>query len=279
MTNQKVFTYFTLILKPQQLDDDGLVELLATETTRSKIDLARAIRRTPPFIVAELPPHESAACVRRITEAGGEACAPSLVDLQVHGEATLAREITADSHHFGIESWRNKTFLLNPRDLRSIVLCLPQQVERQVRDPRGPGRSNLARASFAAEGTMDQMLTPDNLHTIHRKPESTPVVIDLHFTGSSPRRIVRIDGRKQGWRFLGEARAHSDRVNAAKAANMFRSLAPDATYDDCFGTFNCPASVRMLRISGLPDDVRSFDFYSRWIGHLHRVLRGEAPNI
>ena len=279
MTNQKVFTYLTLILKPEGLDDDGLVELLAANSSRPRIDLARAIRRTAPFIICELPPNEGAACVRAITEAGGEACAPSLADLQVHGEVILAREITPGSDHFGIESWRDGTFLLNPQDLRSIVLCIPNQVERTARDPRGTGRSNLLLTGMMAEGTSEQMLTPDNLHATHRKAKSTPVIIDLHFTGGSPRRIVRIDGRKQGWRFLGETRAHSDRVNAAKAATMFQSLAQDATTDDCFEIFACPATARMLRIGGVPEDVRNFDFYSRWIGHLHRVLRGEAPSI
>ncbi|MCH2161405.1 MAG: hypothetical protein MK085_05980 [Phycisphaerales bacterium] len=283
MTNQKVFTYLTLILKPEGLEDEALLKILEDNTTRPKPDLARALCKALPCIIAELTPAEGAACVNAITEAGGEACATSLVDLQVHGELTLARNIIPGSDHFGVESWQNETLLLDPRELTSIVLAVVRPNERSPRDPRGsgPGALNQASSAIATGGMvpasrMDSVLSADAIRRTG-KADPMPVAIDLHFTGGSPRRLIRLDGRKQGWQFLGEAREHGDRANAIKACSMFQALAPHATTDECYGDFSCPGSARWLRVPGVPPELRNFDFYSRWIGHVHRVLLGHAP--
>lgn len=207
-----------------------------------------------------------------------------MIDLQVHGEVVLTKHLTPGSDYFGIEPWRGEAFVLKPSELRSIVFGVIMEGSQVRQQMTGGDVSTLGNIGIqAAIGGPVPTVTNDDLGqnitagNKNARAKTSRVVIDLHFTGTSPRKIVRIDGNKQGWQFLGEARGYSDITNAGKAMVMFQSLAPDATTDECFNQFNCPASSRRMKISGVPEEIRQFDFYSRWIGHIHRVLRGETP--
>jgi hypothetical protein len=285
MTNDLAFTYLSMILKDPKRDDAELAEVLAEATGKSTIDLLRNLRRVLPAILGELSLPATPGALAAVKSMGGEACAPSLVDLQVHGEAILTKHLTPGSDYFGVEPWRGEAFVVKPSDLRSIVFGVIMEGNQVRQQMTGGEVSTLGNLGLQAtiggpvpvvpSGNLGQSISAGNKNA---KAKSSRVVIDLHFTGSSPRRIVRIDGNKQGWSFLGESREHTDIANATKAMVMFRSLAPHATPDECFTQFNCPVSSRRLKVPGVPPEIRGFDFYSRWIGHIHRVLRGESPN-
>ena len=282
MTNDLVFTYLSMILKDPKRDDAELAEVLAEATGKPTIDLLRNLRRVLPAILAEIPVAATPGALAAAERLGGEACAPSLVDLQVHGEVILTKHLTPGSDYFGVEPWRGEAFVVKPSDLRSIVFGVIMEGSQARQQTTGGEVSTMGNLGLQATVGGPVVESRDLGRSIsagnkNAKAKGSRVVIDLHFTGSSPRRIVRIDGNKQGWRFLGEARAHTDIANGAKAMVMFQSLAPHATPDECFSQFNCPVSSRRLKVPGIPPEIREFDFYSRWIGHIHRVLRGESP--
>lgn len=100
-------------------------------------------------------------------------------------------------------------------------------------------------------------------------------LIDIHLADG---RLLRIDGRRFGFRALGAMRGHGDAPNADALLDLLAHLAPAATVDVYFPLFRRGPAPERLRVVAPGDDPR-FGFYTRWIALGYRRLLRDARRV
>jgi len=289
--------FLSVVTTPQGMSRPAMAKLIAANTGLDEATLRLRLGLVPPLIVGSLDEHAAMQGVRAINTEGGDAFAPTMMDIQSLGPTLKIKDMELRGGRFHIELWRGPAIHLDPREIEIIVRARTpgaavEQLRYEVTAPSlgivghsfmgGAGNLYFALGLGGAYGLAMTLRHFDNdleSGAIDGLPAvRTPTImpshkLDLHILDG---RVLQVDGDKFGYRILGELRGHSDNTNIDRMSELFVHLNPDIVVDTYFGAFLPPPSHQRLRLPlmKINNDHVAFAFYSRWCALMYRYVMG-----
>jgi hypothetical protein len=276
--------FFSVILWPPGMDRDGVAELLSPVLGVDTATLRLRLGRQPPSILGLLGPREARAGVGAMLDAGGDAFAPAMGDIEALGPTIKLRDMHVADGGFYLVPWRAQPLHVAVGEVRVLVRATLR--ERQMIPGELPATGTLAAllrsrplaAAYAWGGASglalvfatDTLREEVELKALPQRAVRTSEKLDLH-TGAG---VFQIDGDKFGFEVLGVDRSQGDRVNLDRTCDLIAGLVPGVIIDPYFSLWRPPPGHDRLRLPQMRinDEDPAFAFYSRWTYLLYRHM-------
>jgi hypothetical protein len=267
--------YLSPITWPPGLSREQLVSLLAgCGLDEPTMRLRTAI--TPPGILGLYDGAIALAAARAVVEAGGDAFAPSLAEIEGLGATWKIRELRLEGGALHADFWRGGAMAIRPTEIQILVRAKLSEKGTKPEIPppalARPGRLvPLAPVSVGAYGVAVHLYA-QWMQGGRSEPERTLKTsdkLDIHLGDGL---VAQIDGDKFGFGILGDLRGHSDHVNIGRTCELLVHLAPHAVVDPYFSYWRAPGDYKRLRLPDMRinNDDPAFAFYSRWSALMYR---------
>ena len=270
--------YLGVLILPNTADLTNIAHHVSGITGLDAKNIKNRLLGGAPAILGSVTSSAATHAVKWMHAHGIESGTTSDQEIKDQGTPLVVRDIEVKEGELGIKPLRGEKFSIRFNSVRTIVygnLGLPKP---QSKSDRTSHIENKAWELPLATPITGHVISRQNINSAKAKSnasKSLRQIIDLHCYQDGEWKLLRIDGNKQGWRHLGNARGYSDLINAKKTLELFSIILSSATCDECFREFVPPKESRMQIHKETPREIRAFDFYSRWIARMHVWLRGD----
>ncbi len=269
--------YLGVLILPKKADLQSISRQIASLTELDAKNIQNRLLGGVPAIIGSVKPSQAKAAIQWMVSQGIEAAVTHDGNLKKRGKPSIIKNLQVMEGRLEIECLRDPAFSVPFSSVRSIVHGNLGLRKPQTKSDRSSHIENQAWEFPLATPIIGQVISRQNIHSARAKSnasKSLRQIIDLHCLENGKWKLLRIDGDKQGWRHLGDAKGYSDLANSKKTLELFSVILSTATCDECYREFVVPKEARHQIYKDIPRDLRFFDFYSRWISCMHTTLRG-----
>ena len=260
--------FLTIVAWPEGAGRDVLAQLLADTTGRDFATMRLRLGQDPPMVIEQVPPAFAARAVASLIDLGGDAFTFRLAELEALGPTMPIRDLRIVSGAIEMDLRGGVSTTITRESIQILVRAQITRTVTRREAPRFGSMSGLMsmrmRGMAARRAAIESAVTKD---------VETTEKLDIHTTDGS---VYQIDGRRFGYRALGDLRGYSDKTNMDKMCELLSHLAPDEVVDTYFGLWHAPVGYRRLAVPNRKAnrDDPEFAFYSRWSALVYRHVLG-----
>jgi hypothetical protein len=280
--------FLSLLSLPDAVDAQMLADPIAQNAGLDVHTLRLKLRRVPPCILMLCPQDAALAAVDTILNAGGDAFAPAITDMEALGPTIKIKDLALTVEGLEITPWRGMPCTIAPDELQIVIRAklsedtkLNSIVSNRFDSPLAPpmvGAIGYGVGGFGYGGGYGYAIRQhaeamrEHFSTMDRRIV-TSHKLDVHLTDG---RVFQVDGDKFGFRILGDQRGQSDHVNIDRMCEFFVHLNKDVVVDPYFSYFKPPDGYKRMKIpmAIVNKDDPAFAFYSRWAALMYRHVMG-----